>query len=207
MPLPLPLPTPLLVIRHGETDWNASGRLQGRQDIPLNARGRAQAQAVGLALRERYDIGPFACLSSPLQRASETLELILAQLPGTPRSLGRDARLAEKAFGDWEGLDMPTIAQRYPEQHASRAAEPYTFRVPGGESYADAAERVRPLLEALDGPTLLVAHGALIRSLLVATGLASAEVATRMVIHQGRWLELTAEGYRWYSAAGWGEQP
>ena len=64
-----------------------------------------------------------------------------------------------------------------------------------------------PLLEALDGPTLLVAHGALIRSLLVATGLASAEVATRMVIHQGRWLELTAEGYRWYSAAGWGEQP
>lgn len=204
--MPLPLPSPLLVIRHGETDWNASGRLQGRQDIPLNARGRAQAEAVGLALRDRLDVSRFACLSSPLQRASATLDLILAQLPGTPRSLGRDARLAEKAFGDWEGLDMPTIAQRYPEQHARRVAEPYTFRVPGGESYADAAERVRPLLEELQGPTLLVAHGALIRSLLVATGLASPEVATRMVIHQGRWLELDAAGYAWYSAPGWDEQ-
>jgi len=205
--MPLPFPSPLLVIRHGETDWNASGRLQGRQDIPLNARGRAQAEAVGHALRERLDVATFACLSSPLQRASDTLDLILARLPGTPRSLGRDARLMEKAFGDWEGLDMPTIAQRYPEQHAQRLAEPYTFRVPGGESYADAAERVRPLLEALEGPTLLVAHGALIRSLLVTTGLASPEVATRMVIHQGRWLELTAEGYEWYSAPGWDERP
>ncbi len=205
--MPLPFPSPLLVIRHGETDWNASGRLQGRQDIPLNARGRAQAEAVGLALRDRLDISRFTCLSSPLQRASVTLDLILAQLPGTPRNLGRDARLAEKAFGDWEGLDMPTIAQRYPEQHARRAAEPYTFRVSGGESYADAAERVRPLLEELQGPTLLVAHGALIRSLLVAAGLASPEVATRMVIHQGRWLELTTAGYEWYSASGWGEQP
>lgn len=205
--MPLPFPSPLLVIRHGETDWNASGRLQGRQDISLNARGRAQAEAVGLALRDRLDISRFACLSSPLQRASVTLDLILAQLPGTPRNLGRDARLVEKAFGDWEGLDMPTIAQRYPEQHARRAAEPYTFRVSGGESYADAAERVRPLLEELQGPTLLVAHGALIRSLLVAAGLASPEVATRMVIHQGRWLELTTVGYEWYSAPGWGEQP
>ena len=204
--IPLPFPSPLLVIRHGETDWNASGRLQGRQDIPLNARGRAQAEAVGLALRDRLDVSRFACLSSPLQRASATLDLILAQLSGTPRSLARDARLAEKAFGDWEGLDMPTIAQRYPEQHARRVAEPYTFRVPGGESYADAAERVRPLLEELQGPTLLVAHGALIRSLLVATGLASTEVATRMVIHQGRWLELDATGYAWYSAPGWDEQ-
>ena len=105
------------------------------------------------------------------------------------------------------GLDMPTIAQRYPEQHAQRMAEPYTFRVPGGESYADAAERVRPLLEELQGPTLLVAHGALIRSLLVAIGLASPEVATRMVIHQGRWLELDAAGYAWYSAPGWDAQP
>ncbi|WP_313337536.1 histidine phosphatase family protein [Pseudomonas oryzihabitans] len=183
----MPFPAPLLVIRHGETDWNASGRLQGRQDIPLNARGRAQAEAVGLALRERLDVSRFTCLSSPLQRASETLDLILAQLPGAPLSLGRDARLAEKAFGDWEGLDMPTIAQRYPEQHARRMAEPYTFRVPGGESYADAAERVRPLL--------------------VAIGLASPEVATRMVIHQGRWLELDAAGYAWYSAPGWDAQP
>ena len=203
----MPLPTPLLVIRHGETDWNASGRLQGRQDIPLNARGRAQAQAVGLALRERHDITTLACLSSPLQRASETLDLILAQFSAAPRALGRDARLAEKAFGDWEGLDMPTIAARYPEQHACRAREPYTFRVANGESYADVAERVRPLLEALDGPTLLVAHGALIRSLLVATGLASPEVATREVIHQGRWLELSPQGYQWYSAAGWHEAP
>lgn len=205
--MPLPLPSPLLVIRHGETDWNASGRLQGRQDVPLNARGRAQAQAVGQALRERHDVSRFACLSSPLQRASATLDLILAQLPGKPKSLGRDARLAEKAFGDWEGLDMPTIAQRYPEQHARRVAEPYTFRAPGGESYADAAERVRPLLEELAGPTLLVAHGALIRSLLMAIDLATPEVATRMVIHQGCWLELTAEGYQWYSAPGWDERP
>lgn len=204
--MPLRLPHPLLVIRHGETDWNASGRLQGRQDIPLNARGRAQGQALGLALRERYDITTLACLSSPLQRASATLELILAQCPGSPRTRGTDARLAEKAFGDWEGLDMPTIAQRYPEQYAHRLREPFTFRVPNGESYADVAERVRPLLEGLDGPTLLVGHGALIRSLLVATGLASAEEATRLVIHQGRWLELTTQGYQWYSAAGWGAE-
>lgn len=200
------LPSPLLVIRHGETDWNASGRLQGHQDIPLNARGRAQAQAVGCALRDRLDVTTFACLSSPLARASETLALILAQLPGTPRHLGTDDRLMEKAFGEWEGLDGPTIAARYPREHAERAREPYRFKAPGGESYADVAERLRPLLASLAGPTLLVAHGGLIRSLLVATGLAAPQEATQLVIHQGRWLELDASGYRWYSAAGWAEE-
>ena len=199
------LPTPLLVIRHGETDWNASGRLQGRQDIPLNARGRAQAQAVGLALRERFDLTTFACLSSPLVRASETLNLILAQVPGSPRIRRTDQRLAEKAFGEWEGLDAQTIAARYPQQHAERARAPYDFRAPAGESYADVAERVRPLLASLEGPTLLVAHGGLIRSLLVAAGLAAPQEATRLVIHQGRWLELDASGYHWYSAAGWAD--
>lgn len=201
----LVLPIPLLVIRHGETDWNASGRLQGRQDIPLNARGRAQAQAVGLALRERFDLTSFACLSSPLGRASETLSLILAQVAGRPRALGTDQRLAEKAFGEWEGLDAQAIAARYPLQHAERARAPYGFRAPGGESYADVAERVRPLLASLQGPTLLVAHGGLIRSLLVAADLATPSEATKLVIHQGRWLELDASGYRWYSAAGWAD--
>lgn len=199
------LPFPLLVIRHGETDWNASGRLQGRQDIPLNARGRAQAQAVGLALRERFDITTFTCLSSPLIRASETLDLILAQYPNGPRSRGTDARLAEKAFGEWEGLDAQTIAARYPQEYAQRARAPYDFRAPGGESYAEVAERLRPLLVSLAGPTLLVAHGALIRSLLIATGLATPSVATQLVIHQGRWLELDESGYRWYSPADWAD--
>src|SRR6185369_4547886 len=97
----------IFYIRHGETEWNATGRLQGRHDVPLNARGREQALHCGAVLRDlfaREGCSPadFDYVSSPLVRATETLELAREALTLPREGYAVDKRLAEIAFGDWE---------------------------------------------------------------------------------------------------------
>src|SRR5262252_4690764 len=100
-------------IRHGETDWNVAGRLQGRHDVPLNARGRLQARHCGDILRSLLALtgrvpADFDYISSPLGRARETMQLVRGPLGLPPNGYRVDERLSEIAFGDWEGF---TIAQ------------------------------------------------------------------------------------------------
>lgn len=105
----------LVLVRHGETTWNALGKLQGREDIPLSEIGRRQAKAAGQAL-SHYPFsgrGP-VIVSSPLQRAAETARLIAGELPGVV-ALQEDAVLLERDYGAGAGLTRDERARLYPE--------------------------------------------------------------------------------------------
>jgi broad specificity phosphatase PhoE len=157
----------LYLVRHGEADWNASGRLCTRTDRPLTDRGRAQASALGARFGGiRFD----AVVSSPLQRATETAELILAEsgrADGPPIVL--DDRLVEVDFGPFEGWTEEELAAD-PRGRAWRAGE--VAAIEGMETDDQAAERAAAAcddLAAMSGATriLVVSHGYLIRVLLV----------------------------------------
>src|SRR5262245_34226909 len=120
--------TRFLLVRHGETDWNATGRIQGHSDTPLNAVGREQARRVALRLaREPVR----AVYSSDLARAFETATII-----GQPLGLTvvTSARLRERQYGAWEGLTAAEIQTRYPEQFAQWRARSTDFAPPRGET-------------------------------------------------------------------------
>src|SRR3569623_3662031 len=109
----MPRPT-VFYIRHGETDWNVAGRLQGRRDVPLNARGRGQATHCGSILRDLFardgrDPASIDYVSSPLMRATETIALAREAKGHAPEGYRTDEQHAELAYGDREGM---TIAQK-----------------------------------------------------------------------------------------------
>lgn len=148
--------TKLSLVRHGQTDWNLAKRIQGSSDIPLNDTGRAQARAVGAAFRRSRWDGIF---SSPLGRARETASIIAAEVGlAEPEIL---PGLAERAYGEVEGLTGAQILARYPD-----GAE-----VPGRESRDEVAGRSLTELLALAqehrGQSLIVvSHGGVIASLV-----------------------------------------
>ena len=137
----------LYYVRHGETDWNRAARLQGRRDTSLNARGREQAVCCGEILRAifaRNGQNPAALdyVASPLKRARETMEGMRAPLGLSPPAYRLDPRLAEMAFGDWEGLTLAEVAMRDPDAFAARERDKWTFVPPNGESYQQLSVRV-----------------------------------------------------------------
>jgi probable phosphoglycerate mutase len=185
------------LIRHGETDWNREGRLQGRRDIPLNALGRAQAEDVARRLGQSgVPVETAAFLSSPLLRARETTEILRRALGLDPSSYRIDERLAELSFGDWEGSSWRELRRREPDALARRERDKWSFVPPGGESYADLAARLAPIIETLDG-MVLVAHGGVARALLVRLGGLSERDACEAPIWQGRVLALADGAHRW----------
>lgn len=169
--------------RHGQTDYNAEARLQGQRDIPLNDTGREQAKRNGAMLRERLgdDIGAYRFVASPLGRAVETMQILRREMGLAPDDFSIDARLKELSFGDWEGSTLKEIKLRDPDGHRARKADKWNFRTPGetGESYADLVRRIRPVIDATEPKTILVAHGGIARAVLNAVcGLAEDEAAT-----------------------------
>src|ERR1700730_17081630 len=94
---------PILVfIRHGETDWNAEGRLQGQRDIPLNDTGRAQARRNGTAIKAAMpEAVGFDFVASPLSRSRETMEIVRTAMGLAPESYATDDRLKELTVGAW----------------------------------------------------------------------------------------------------------
>ena len=157
--------TTLVLVRHGETDWNRDGRIQGQTDVPLNDRGREQARQLAEELvGSEFD----AVYASDLARARETAEIVAART-GLPVIL--DADLRELDFGAWEGLTAVEIRARWPgafEQWATVGLDRYD----GGESHDQLAARVlaaaRRLAATHQGEQiLLVAHGGPLRALLM----------------------------------------
>ena len=130
------LSTRLVLIRHGETDWNVEGRYQGQADPPLNARGLEQARKLARALQ---DVGIDVIYSSPLRRAWQTASVIARAL-GVP--LYAEPRLMEIHQGDWEGRLRAEIASRYPDLFRRWLTEPWEVTPPGGEHLRDVQRRV-----------------------------------------------------------------
>src|SRR5690242_255965 len=105
----------LVFVRHGETDWNVEGRLQGQRDIPLNANGRTQAKRNGEVIRDRMpEAATFDFISSPLSRTRETMEILRAAMGLFPATYEIDARLLEITFGELEGFTYRDIEEREP---------------------------------------------------------------------------------------------
>lgn len=158
--------TTIVLVRHGETDWNREGRYQGSRDIPLNARGSRQAVLLGQGLSAfRFT----AAVASPLARAAQTAGHALA---GRNVALRTDPRLQEIGHGEWEGLLKTEVEQRWPElwQHWRRA--PHEVTMPGGESLAQVQQRACAVLAEIAaaqpaGVVLMAAHDATNRTLLL----------------------------------------
>jgi probable phosphoglycerate mutase len=135
--------TRILLVRHGETDWNASGRIQGHNDTPLNAAGRQQAQRTAQRLARE----PIKALySSDLARAFETATIIGAPLGLT---VVASARLRERQYGLWEGLTAAEIQMRYPEQFAIWRARTTDFAPPQGETRSELLTRALAELQTI----------------------------------------------------------
>lgn len=195
------LPYRLIFLRHGETDWNAAGRLQGRMDVDVNARGEDQAAAAGRAVRDFVGgagaLAEYDFLASPLLRAVRTMEIARRAMGLPPKDYTTDERLKEISFGQWEGRTWAEIRLLAPDAFAARKADRWGARPPDGESYALVAERLRPWLAGLAGDAIVVSHGGVARALLHLLAGAPPAVAAAADIPQGRPLILEAGRGRW----------
>ena len=165
MTLPL-----LYLCRHGQTDWNAERRLQGQSDIPLNSYGQGQARRNGRYLRNVLGASGFEFdfLSSPMQRAADTMRIIRREMGLDPEAFATDERLREIHFGDWQGYTLKELAASEPALVEIRHADKWNFLPPGAgaETYEALAERVAPVFESLERPSIVTAHGGVTRAFL-----------------------------------------
>jgi probable phosphoglycerate mutase len=183
--------TPLIFVRHGETDWNRELRFQGQKDVPLNEHGRRQAARNGRALAGILAADDWRLVASPLGRTVETMRILLAAAGQAGRSFGTDPVLMEANYGDWEGWTLAEIGQRHPEAARAREAAKWSYVPPAGESYAMVSERVARWLPTVARPTLVVAHGGILRALLhLLAGLPSHD-APHLAVPQDRAILFT----------------
>lgn len=155
--------------RHGETEWNRRGRMQGHRGVPLSTEGRRQATQLAGRLRS-VEFSAVYC--SDLQRAVETARIITA---GRDLAITTDSDLREFSYGEWEGLTQEEVETRYPGALAERieAGGNLGWTAPGGESAIDAlhragrfSTRASASLDAREN-VLVVAHGGSLRALVV----------------------------------------
>lgn len=199
----MPMPT-IYYLRHGETDWNRTGRLQGSLDIPLNELGRRQAVQAGRILglllgRNGQDKNKLAFVASPLGRARTTMELARGELGLPPAEYGLDDRLREIGYGAWEGRTLAESETLDPELFARRQFDKWTVGAPGGETYASVQLRMRDWYDSLLVDTVAVAHGGTARALMVALGLETPHSAADLYIEQGVVYVFSEDGLKKYS--------
>jgi probable phosphoglycerate mutase len=180
----------LYYVRHGETDFNVQGRLQGRRDTLLNAHGLQQAAKGGATLKElfardRRQPQEFDYISSPLQRARQTMEVLRPAVGLEPLGYQVDERLVEIAYGDWEGLTLPEIEERSPGILARRERDKWDFAPPGGESYRELTARIGDWYDSLARDTVVAAHGGGVRALSALLKILPQDEATHAQVEQG----------------------
>ena len=149
---------PLVVLRHGPTDWNEAKRMQGRSDRPLSPAGRRAVEGWRLDAA----LHGYRWLTSPLERARQTAALL------GHSDAAVEAALIETDWGDWEGFTLAELRARHGAEMAAREAQGLDFRPPGGESPREVQDRLRPLLgrlAALREPVVAVCHKGVIRAL------------------------------------------
>ncbi len=161
----------LVLLRHGESQWNLENRFTGWVDVPLSPRGIQEAKNAGEKLRGfTFD----RAFTSVLSRANETLRLALEAIGQTDIPVEKDKALNERMYGELQGLNKAETAKKYGEQQVKIWRRSYDIRPPGGESLKDTADRVLPYYESrikpylLKGETILIAaHGNSLRALVM----------------------------------------
>jgi len=162
----------MILIRHGQTEWNALQKYQGHTDVHLNELGRKQATTAAQYLKDHEAIE--ALYASDLSRTRETAEII-------GRSLNlpviTDSRLRELSFGRWEGMTFNEVYQEYREEFDNWYNNTSEFKVPGGESFNELVTRVMQSLQEIaakhSGTVVVATHGGVIMALLYHLGAAS----------------------------------
>ncbi|MBA4492095.1 histidine phosphatase family protein [Paracoccus sp. S1E-3] len=145
-------------MRHGQTEWNAAGRMQGHMDSPLTALGRQQAARQAAIMAGILDRTPgLSLVASPLGRAVETAGIVFG-----PRPFTQDARFREISVGAFEGRTRTDLEAAYPALFGLSWLGWYDH-APGGERLPDLRARVTEALLALQGPAAIVCHGITLR--------------------------------------------
>ena len=182
--------TTILLVRHGETEWNLARRYQGWSDSPLTERGLGQAAAIGRRLALLPEAAAAEIVASPLGRARRTAEII-AQCLGRTAPPRADERLREISIGDWDGLGRAEIMAR---MGAGFEEFEWYFATPDGESYEDFAGRIAGWLGELDErPVIAVCHGVTTRVMRGLYARLPRAAALRLEVPQDRIFRL-AEG-------------
>jgi 2,3-bisphosphoglycerate-dependent phosphoglycerate mutase len=161
----------LILLRHGESQWNLENRFTGWVDVPLSLKGREEAEAAGRKLLGyRFD----RAYTSVLTRAIDTLTIVLQMTGQTGIPIEKDQALNERMYGELQGLNKAETALKYGEQQVKLWRRSYDIAPPGGESLKDTAARVLPYYqrrihpEVLAGQTILItAHGNSLRALVM----------------------------------------
>ncbi|MGI8896592.1 MAG: histidine phosphatase family protein [Casimicrobiaceae bacterium] len=150
------------LLRHGSTAWNEQGRMQGRRDIPLSARGRDEVRAWRVPAEPA---APVQWVSSPLRRAVETAQLLSGAKPRCENAL------IEMDWGEWEGFRLDELRARFGAEFARMETLGLDFRPPGGESPRDVLHRVQHWLACAavgEEPVVAVSHNGVLRVVLAA---------------------------------------
>jgi probable phosphoglycerate mutase len=193
-------PPEIIFIRHGETDWNARGLIQGSIETDLNAKGHEQAKLVAHLLAEQnLKLSEFDFYVSPQKRARQTMAHIVLALGLPSEYVVMDHRLRELGFGIWESKPFWELKASpiYPADPVTR----YSWRPEGGESYADGTLRVVEFKQRLKRKAIVVSHGAVGRCLIGnMTNLSPAElVMTRTP--QGALCRLHGGAATWFDGS------
>ena len=161
----------LVLLRHGESQWNLENRFTGWVDVPLTERGREEARHAGERLRHlRFD----EAFTSVLQRAKETLDIVLDVIAQKDVPVTFDAALNERHYGDLQGLNKAETAEKYGKEQVHLWRRSYDIAPPGGESLKDTAARTLPYYESHIAPdvragknVVVSAHGNSLRSIVM----------------------------------------
>ena len=163
--------TQLVLLRHGESQWNLENRFTGWVDVPLSEKGVQDARQAGEKLKGyRFD----RAFTSVLKRANDTLRIVLEIIGQTGIPTDFDQALNERHYGDLQGLNKAETAQKYGDAQVKLWRRSYDIQPPNGESLKDTAARVLPYWEMKIAPSLaqgenvlIAAHGNSLRSLVM----------------------------------------
>ena len=179
----------LVLLRHGESQWNLENRFTGWVDVPLSPKGIEEAKQAGEKLRGfSFD----RAFTSVLTRANETLRFVLEAIGQTTIPIEKDKALNERMYGDLQGLNKAETAKKYGDAQVKIWRRSYDVKPPGGESLKDTAERALPYYEKMIKPCLLkgetiiiAAHGNSLRALVMELDQLSKEEVLELNIPTG----------------------
>ncbi|GAB3780550.1 2,3-diphosphoglycerate-dependent phosphoglycerate mutase [Spirosoma horti] len=163
-----------VIVRHGQSQWNSENRFTGSTNTPLTDLGRHEAREAGILLKAKQPPNFAIGFTSVLQRAIETMAIILAEIGQTDLPVEQSAALNERMYGDLQGMNKHEAEERFGAEQVFRWRRGYTDQPPNGESLADTYARVIPYFQSkilphlqAGQPVLVVAHGNSLRALLM----------------------------------------
>jgi len=195
----------LIILRHGQSQWNLENRFTGWEDVPLTEQGIAEAKVAG-QLMKKNKVHIDVIFSSVLQRATKTAELAIKEMnleqfwSDGQLLMTKDQSLNERDYGDLVGLNKEETANKYGKEQVHIWRRSYDTPPPGGESLESVVTRVRPYFIKFIEPkisegqnVLIVAHGNSLRATMIQVGLYKAEEISKIEIPTGRPFVITYE--------------